>query len=118
MSGRRHHVRKQPRRRRALATERCKRGWRAAAREVILAAGSIGSTQIMLLSGVGPAQHLAEHGIAVVADRPGVGANLQDHLQLRLIYKVDGIRTLNERYHAPWASPACSRNMYCFVAAR
>ncbi len=69
--------------------------------EVILAAGSIGSTQIMLLSGVGPAQHLAEHGIAVVADRPGVGANLQDHLQLRLIYKVDGIRTLNERYHAP-----------------
>ena len=69
--------------------------------EVILAAGSIGSTQIMLLSGVGPAQHLAEHGIAVVADRPGVGANLQDHLQLRLIYKVGGIRTLNERYHAP-----------------
>ena len=78
-----------------------KRGWRGAAAEVILAAGSIGSTQIMLLSGVGPAQHLAEHGIAVVADRPGVGANLQDHLQLRLIYKVDGIRTLNERYHAP-----------------
>ena len=69
--------------------------------EVILAAGSIGSTQIMLLSGVGPAQHLAEHGIPIVADRPGVGANLQDHLQLRLIYKVDGIRTLNERYHAP-----------------
>jgi len=69
--------------------------------EVILAAGSIGSTQIMLLSGVGPAQHLAEHGIPVVADRPGVGANLQDHLQLRLIYKVDGIRTLNERYHTP-----------------
>jgi len=69
--------------------------------EVILAAGSIGSTQLLLLSGVGPAQHLAEHGIAVVADRPGVGANLQDHLQLRLIYKVEGIATLNERYHAP-----------------
>jgi choline dehydrogenase len=69
--------------------------------EVILAAGSIGSTQIMLLSGVGPAQHLQEHGIPVVLDRPGVGANLQDHLQLRLIYKVDGITTLNERYHAP-----------------
>jgi choline dehydrogenase len=69
--------------------------------EVILAAGSIGSPQIMLLSGVGPARHLREHGIAVVADRPGVGANLQDHLQLRLIYKVDGIATLNERYHAP-----------------
>jgi choline dehydrogenase len=69
--------------------------------EVILAAGSIGSAQIMLLSGVGPGQHLQEHGVAVVADRRGVGANLQDHLQLRLIYKVDGIKTLNERYHAP-----------------
>jgi len=69
--------------------------------EVILAAGSIGSPQIMLLSGVGPAQQLGEHGIPVVLDRPGVGANLQDHLQLRLIYKVDGITTLNERYHSP-----------------
>jgi choline dehydrogenase len=70
-------------------------------REVILAAGAIGTPQIMLLSGIGPAEHLREHGIAVVLDRPGVGANLQDHLQLRLIYKVDGIKTLNERYHAP-----------------
>ncbi len=70
--------------------------------EVILAAGSIGSPQIMLLSGVGPAKHLSEHGIPVISDRPGVGGNLQDHLQLRLIYKVDGIATLNERYHAPF----------------
>jgi choline dehydrogenase-like flavoprotein len=69
--------------------------------EVILAAGSIGSPQIMLLSGIGPAQQLQQHGIPVVLDRPGVGANLQDHLQLRMIYKVDGITTLNERYHAP-----------------
>jgi choline dehydrogenase len=69
--------------------------------EVILAAGSIGSPQIMLLSGIGPAQQLQSHGIPVVLDRPGVGANLQDHLQLRMIYKVDGITTLNERYHAP-----------------
>ena len=69
--------------------------------EVILAAGAIGSPQLMLLSGVGPAEHLRERGIAVVADRPGVGANLQDHLQLRMIYKVDGIPTLNERYYAP-----------------
>jgi choline dehydrogenase len=68
--------------------------------EVILAAGSIGSPHIMLLSGVGPAQQLREYGIPVVLDRPGVGANLQDHLQLRTIYKVDGITTLNERYHA------------------
>ncbi len=70
--------------------------------EVILAAGSIGSTQILLLSGIGPAEHLREHGIPIVLDRPGVGANLQDHLQLRLIYKVDGIKTLNERYHTPF----------------
>jgi choline dehydrogenase-like flavoprotein len=55
----------------------------------------------MLLSGIGPAAHLREHGIPIVADRPGVGANLQDHLQLRLIYRVDGITTLNERYHSP-----------------
>jgi choline dehydrogenase len=53
-----------------------------------------------LLSGIGPAEHLREHGIPVVLDRPGVGTNLQDHLQLRLIYKVDGIKTLNERYHS------------------
>jgi len=69
--------------------------------EVILAAGAIGSPQLLLLSGVGPAEHMRERGIAVVLDRPGVGANLQDHLQLRLIYKVEGIKTLNERYHAP-----------------
>ena len=70
--------------------------------EVILAAGAIGSPHIMLLSGVGPAEHLQQNGIPVVIDRPGVGANLHDHLQLRLIYKVDGITTLNERYHAPF----------------
>jgi choline dehydrogenase len=78
----------------ALRTARC-RG------EVVLAAGSIGSTQILLLSGIGPSEHLREHGIPVVLDRPGVGSNLQDHLQLRLIYKVAGITTLNERYHSP-----------------
>jgi choline dehydrogenase len=69
--------------------------------EVVLAAGAIGSPQILMLSGIGPAAHLREHGIDVRLDRPGVGANLQDHLQLRLIYKVQGITTLNERYHAP-----------------
>jgi choline dehydrogenase len=70
--------------------------------EVILAAGSIGSTQLLLLSGIGPAEHLRERGIPIVLDRPGVGSNLQDHLQLRLIYKVAGIKTLNERYHSPF----------------
>jgi choline dehydrogenase-like flavoprotein len=55
--------------------------------EVILAAGSIGSIQTLLLSGVGPAAQLREFGIPVVLDKPGVGENLQDHLQLRMIYK-------------------------------
>jgi len=53
-----------------------------ARREVIIAASSINSPKLLMLSGIGPAAHLAEHGIAVVADRPGVGANLQDHLEL------------------------------------
>jgi len=78
------------------------RGRRARCRgEVVLSAGSIGSAQILMLSGVGPGAELQRHDIPVLADRPGVGANLQDHLQLRLIYKVNGIKTLNERYHAP-----------------
>ena len=66
--------------------------------EVIMAAGSIGSPQIMMLSGVGPAAQLAQFGIPVLLDKPGVGGNLHDHLQLRMIYKVTGIRTLNEMY--------------------
>ncbi|WP_312796050.1 choline dehydrogenase [Tianweitania sp.] len=53
-----------------------------ARREVVLAASSINSPKLLMLSGIGPAAHLREHGIAVVADRPGVGQNLQDHLEL------------------------------------
>jgi len=53
-----------------------------AAREVILAASSINSPKLLMLSGIGPAAHLREHGVEVVADRPGVGANLQDHLEI------------------------------------
>ena len=68
--------------------------------EVILAAGSIGSIQTLLLSGIGPAAHLREFGIPVVLDKPGVGENLQDHLQLRMIYKVTGAKTLNVDYHS------------------
>jgi len=63
--------------------------------EVILSAGAIGSPHLLMLSGVGPAAKLAEHGIATVLDRPGVGSNLQDHLQLRTIFKVSGVKTLN-----------------------
>jgi choline dehydrogenase len=68
-----------------------------ARREVLLAAGSIGSPQILQLSGVGPADVLRRHGIEVVASLPGVGANLHDHLQIRSVYKVGSTRTLNRR---------------------
>jgi len=71
-----------------------------AAGEVILSAGSVGSTQILQLSGVGPADWLAGRGVPVVLDKPGVGRNLQDHLQQRAIYRVQGVRTLNETYHS------------------
>ena len=54
----------------------------SARREVIVSASSINSPKLLMLSGIGPAAHLAEHGIEVVADRPGVGQNLQDHLEL------------------------------------
>ena len=65
--------------------------------EVILSAGAIGSVQILERSGVGAATHLNKLGIPVVADLPGVGENLQDHLQLRMVYKVNGIKTLNTK---------------------
>ncbi len=63
--------------------------------EVLLCAGSIGSVQILERSGIGAASHLSSLGIPVIADLPGVGENLQDHLQLRMVYKVNGIKTLN-----------------------
>jgi choline dehydrogenase len=63
--------------------------------EVVLCAGAIGSPQILQLSGIGPAALLQQHGIEVVADLPGVGANLQDHLQIRAVYKINGAPTLN-----------------------
>ena len=68
--------------------------------EVILAAGAVGSPQILQLSGVGPAEWLGEHGLTVVRDTPGVGRNLQDHLQQRSIFKVSGTKTLNTTYHS------------------
>ena len=67
-----------------------------AAREVILAAGAIQSPQLLQLSGVGPPELLQAHGVPMVAALPGVGENLQDHLQLRLIYKVSKPITTND----------------------
>ena len=57
-----------------------------AGREVIIAASSINSPKLLMLSGIGPAEHLQDHGIEVIADRPGVGANLQDHLEIYMQY--------------------------------
>lgn len=68
--------------------------------EVILSAGSIGSVQVLQRSGIGPADWLAPLGIDIVRDAPGVGRNLQDHLQQRAIYKVSGVKTLNETYYS------------------
>ncbi|WP_295994736.1 GMC family oxidoreductase [Rugamonas sp.] len=66
-----------------------------AQRETLLAAGAVGSPQILQLSGIGPAALLREHGILPLHELAGVGENLQDHLQLRMVFKVDGARTLN-----------------------
>ena len=68
--------------------------------EVVLSAGAVGSPQILQLSGIGPADWLGDLGIAVVKDTPGVGRNLQDHLQQRAIFKVSGVKTLNTTYHS------------------
>lgn len=67
--------------------------------EVILCAGAIGTTQVLQRSGIGPSEWLSPLGIDIVADVQGIGHNLQDHLQQRAIYKVSGVRTLNETYY-------------------
>ncbi|OIQ31351.1 MAG: choline dehydrogenase [Alphaproteobacteria bacterium MedPE-SWcel] len=66
-----------------------------ASKEVVLSAGAVNSPQILQLSGVGPAALLKEHGIDVVLDQPFVGENLQDHLQIRAVFKVKGTNTMN-----------------------
>ena len=73
-----------------------------ATREVVLCAGSIGSPQILQLSGIGPAALLQNHGITPALDLPGVGANLQDHLQIRAVFKVQGVQTLNTLANSVW----------------
>ncbi len=73
-----------------------------ARREVLLAAGAIGSPHILQLSGIGPGELLHAHGIEVRHELAGVGENLQDHLQIRTVFKVQGAPTLNERVHNPF----------------
>jgi choline dehydrogenase len=67
--------------------------------EVILCAGAVGSPHLLQRSGIGPAEWLSAAGVDITLDRQGVGRNLQDHLQQRAIYKVSGVRTLNETYY-------------------
>ncbi|MEO9455482.1 GMC family oxidoreductase [Chromobacterium phragmitis] len=90
---------------RAAAVSFIRQGSRQQARcrgEIILAAGAIGSPLLLQRSGIGPAPLLASRGIAPQRDLPGVGANLQDHLQLRLVFKIQGAATLNQRA-ASWS---------------
>ena len=91
----------------AVHTVRC-RG------EVILAGGSIGSAQLLLLSGVGPGAQLQKFGIPVVLDKPGVGENLHDHLQVRTCFKVVGGKTLNQVFHSPWGRVGMACNYALF----
>jgi choline dehydrogenase len=71
-----------------------------ARREIVLSLGSVGTPHILELSGIGNAEHLSRIGIDTLHHLPGVGENLQDHLQLRLIYKIAGVRTLNVDYQS------------------
>ena len=73
-----------------------------ATREVLLCAGAVNSPQLLQLSGIGPGALLHQHGIEVVCELPGVGANLQDHLQIRSVYKVRGVPTLNTLASSWW----------------
>ena len=68
--------------------------------EIVLAAGAVATPQILQLSGIGAGSFLQSHGIAVKQDLPGVGENLQDHLQIRPVYKVKNVRTLNADYQS------------------
>jgi choline dehydrogenase len=77
-----------------------------ATREVILSAGSIGTPHILQLSGIGPRALLQQHGIDVVHELNGVGANLQDHLQIRAVFKVQGVKTLNTLANSLWGKAA------------
>jgi choline dehydrogenase len=73
-----------------------------AAREIVVAAGSIQSPQLLELSGIGDAEVLTRHGVPVHRPLPGVGENLRDHLQARLMFQARGLETLNDILPSPW----------------
>ena len=85
-----------------------------ARREVLLSAGAIGSPHILQLSGMGPGELLRRHGIAPVHELPGVGENLHDHLQLRMIYQVTGVVTLNQRANSIFGKMAMALEYLLF----
>ncbi|MBV9703692.1 MAG: FAD-dependent oxidoreductase [Methylobacteriaceae bacterium] len=71
-------------------------------REVIVAAGAIGSPKLLLLSGIGPANHLRENGIAIVEDLKGVGENLQDHMDIDIVYELTGPHSYDKYKKPHW----------------
>ena len=77
-----------------------------AMREVLLCAGAVNSPHLLQLSGIGPGDLLQQRGVAVRRDLPGVGANLQDHLQIRSVYKVQNAKTLNTMASSLWGKAA------------
>ena len=83
-------------------------------KESILAAGAIGSPQILQLSGIGPRELLEKNGIPVVHHLPGVGENLHDHLQIRMQYKVKNVKTLNGIANSVWGKAAMALEYFVF----
>ena len=85
-----------------------------AKRETILAAGAIGSPQLLQVSGIGDGQHLNEKSIPLLHHLPGVGGNLQDHLQIRMQYKVKNVKTLNGIANSLWGKAAMAFEYFAF----
>ncbi len=93
----------------AVGVEYVKRGrlmTLRARKEVILSAGAIASPKILMLSGIGPAAHLQHHGIKTIADLPGVGQNLQDHVEISLIYQLNGPHSYDKYKKLHWKAMA------------
>jgi choline dehydrogenase len=82
--------------------------------ETILAAGAIGSPQLLQLSGIGSSKLLNQCGVELVHELPGVGENLQDHLQIRMQFKVKNVRTLNGIANSFWGKAAMALEYFAF----
>lgn len=94
---------------RASGVEYLHRGQRKtllARKEVILSAGAVATPKLMMLSGLGPAAHLAQHGIKTIADLPGVGQNLQDHIEISLVYQLNGPHSYDRYKKLRWRAMA------------